>query len=782
VSSVATLERRAAPPVPQPPVPGPAPERDSQAARIAAFAALAAFGSVHWARLVANPPGARAAAWVAIAVAAASALTLLGRIRSPGVRAVAGTAVALAGLAGGLFAAGLPARLLLPGHFGELLDGLDRGLAGLGTADFPYDGPDPWVRLSLLLGAPLLLGVAAAVGFWPHRSGARVRRGAALVLLLLLYGMAVTEHDPGHSLPRGLALLGLVGAWLWLPRLSPRQLVPAAGIVAAAGLFALPLAAKLDAQKPWWDYRSWDWFGGGKRVSFQWEHSYGPLDWPRKGTTLLYAKSDRPHYWKAETLDRFDGFRWLRSHDNEGTRAAAELPQNFNPQGRSWNYYEYNPRWDDRARFTVRALSSDFVVGMGTTYSVLGAPTVGSADGTTITLTKPLERGDTYTVRGYVPDPTARQMRGAPAGYPEAIGQYTAIFLPRRGETAFGNGLEGDAARSAQPPPVAVFPPLRGAATTGSPGAYSRLSRSPYGRMYRLARRLAAGSPTAYDAVRRIQDHLRRNYAYDEKVPSHAFPLAAFLFKDRAGYCQQFSGAMALMLRMVGIPARVASGFAPGSYNGDTREYRVRDLDAHSWVEVYFAGIGWVTFDPTPPATPAERPSLGPEDVAATGNARNPRGGGAPSGGNRPAGAPGAGGGDSGATLQWWAAPLILALLGALSAGVAALRSRGRGGNRPGALVDAQLRELRAALPRLGLPLAAGTTLLALERRLGRLAGPAAASYAAGLRSHRYGAMPDGLPGREDRRALRRELTRRGSLRTRLLGFVAFPPGGPRRR
>ena len=92
----------------------------------------------------------------------------------------------------------------------------------------------------------------------------------------------------------------------------------------------------------------------------------------------------------------------------------------------------------------------------------------------------------------------------------------------------------------------------------------------------------------------------RDGFTYSERPPDHEYPLEAFLFEDKIGYCQQFSGAMALMLRMSGIPARVVSGFSPGSLNRDSGEYRVRDLDAHSWVEVYFNDIGWVTFDPTP--------------------------------------------------------------------------------------------------------------------------------------------------------------------------------------
>ena len=82
-------------------------------------------------------------------------------------------------------------------------------------------------------------------------------------------------------------------------------------------------------------------------------------------------------------------------------------------------------------------------------------------------------------------------------------------------------------------------------------------------------------------------------------------PLEHFLFDTKAGYCQHFSGAMALLLRFGGIPARVATGFSPGGFRKRQGEWVVRDRDAHSWVEAWFDGIGWVTFDPTPTATPA---------------------------------------------------------------------------------------------------------------------------------------------------------------------------------
>src|ERR687898_1358177 len=139
--------------------------------------------------------------------------------------------------------------------------------------------------------------------------------------------------------------------------------------------------------------------------------------------------------------------------------------------------------------------------------------------------------------------------------------------------------------------------------------------------MYEQAQALTAEEPTVYDAVNSVEAYLQESFRYVERVPTRPIPLMGFMYEDERGYCQQFSGAMALMLRMSGIPARVAAGFAPGSFNRDSGEFRVRDLDAHSWVEVYFNGIGWVTFDPTPAAAPAEAPAADLSPSSANGRA-----------------------------------------------------------------------------------------------------------------------------------------------------------------
>ena len=769
------------PPVTSPP-PGaaeplePLEQRDSLAVRVAAFAALLAFAAGHWATLVADPPPLRMAALVVFLTAGGLALALIPTFGGQGGRgslssrgrhaACAGVSAVL--LVGGLVVTGLALRLLWPGNWDELADELDRGLSAIHTVSWPYSGGEEPVRLAVLLGAPLLGGLAAVMAFWPApRRGAVLLRALALVLLLVLYGTAVTEHELGQPLLRGAVLLVLVAAWLWLPRLAPREATVGAAAVLAVGVLAMPLSAGLDADSPWWDYPSWNWLGGEGDVAFDWNHSYGPLNWPRDGKTLLNVRTNQPTYLKAETLDSFDGRRWVRGAGGGDGRPGAELPS---PAPR---------RWERRVRVTVRALRTDFVVTTGTPLSVDGAdPVKPSADGTVAKLGKPLEKGEAYDVRAYVPEPRPAEMRAAEPGsegpgsnYLSVAARYTGIALPA----------------TAAPGPGAsrpVFVPPRGLLGVGGTTSVSReLAESPYARTYRLARRLTQNAPTTFDAVRGVERYLERNMRYDEGPPARRFPLDAFLFEDKIGYCQQFSGAMGLILRMSGIPARVVSGFSPGVRDLETRnEYKVRDLDAHSWVEVYFAGIGWVTFDPTPPVAPAQSQvpgfDLGGGDRVAgeASTAREPKPPPDPS--SEPTTS--AAGREEGGGVPVAGLLAVLALIGAVGAGLLVgrrLRSLRRLDGRAGD--EARLRELERALPRVGLAPGPGTTLLGMERLLGEVAGPASARYAARLRAHRFASTSAGLPDAAARRALRRELGGRG-LRGRLRALRALPPGGPR--
>src|SRR6185369_2136665 len=152
--------------------------------------------------------------------------------------------------------------------------------------------------------------------------------------------------------------------------------------------------------------------------------------------------------------------------------------------------------------------------------------------------------------------------------------------------------------------------------------------------------------------------------------------LDAFLFRDRAGYCQHFSGSTALLLRMGGVPARVATGFSPGSRDGG--DHIIRDLDAHSWVEAYFPGIGWVTFDPTPGDSPARSQQTDTLAVRATSPSPQHGTGSAgdrqsdPTAGGSAASKQDAGGDPA----PWMAALAVLAALMAATAGLAVRRQR----------------------------------------------------------------------------------------------------------
>ena len=119
-----------------------------------------------------------------------------------------------------------------------------------------------------------------------------------------------------------------------------------------------------------------------------------------------------------------------------------------------------------------------------------------------------------------------------------------------------------------------------------------------------LARRVTASGDNALDKAIALESYLRTNYGYTLDLTGKLGddPLARFLFETKEGHCEYFASAMAIMLRSIGIPSREVNGFLPGEYNDLGGDYIVRASDAHSWVEAYFPGTGWLTFDPTPAA------------------------------------------------------------------------------------------------------------------------------------------------------------------------------------
>lgn len=121
-------------------------------------------------------------------------------------------------------------------------------------------------------------------------------------------------------------------------------------------------------------------------------------------------------------------------------------------------------------------------------------------------------------------------------------------------------------------------------------------------RIRNLAEQITAKQPTRFRKAQAIEQYLLKHYDYTLELPNPlpADPLAHFLFERKKGHCEYFATAMAIMLRTIGLPARVVNGFRGGEYNDITGSYMIRAKDAHSWVEAYFTDYGWYTFDPTP--------------------------------------------------------------------------------------------------------------------------------------------------------------------------------------
>jgi hypothetical protein len=121
-------------------------------------------------------------------------------------------------------------------------------------------------------------------------------------------------------------------------------------------------------------------------------------------------------------------------------------------------------------------------------------------------------------------------------------------------------------------------------------------------RIPQLAAQVAGSASNSYDKAVALEQYLKTHYGYTLQLPTSpvADPLANFLFERKQGHCEYFASSMAIMLRTLRIPARVVNGFVSDEFNDLTGNYVVRARNAHAWVEAYFPGYGWITFDPTP--------------------------------------------------------------------------------------------------------------------------------------------------------------------------------------
>ena len=516
-------------------------------------------------------PTAGERAWYAVGTGALAMGGLLAAARLTGAaRALAVAAITAGVVALAFLAAGIGDELLRPDRWGELAGGITRGIDALPGARVPYRGIDEWTRIVIPLGGTVLTAVAALAAFWPRRS----RVGfplVALILLVTLYAVPAVALDFKGEFLRGALLALLVLAFLRLERLRLTEARGAAVLAGGTAVAALIVAPALDRDTPWWDYETWALSTAASHsTSFSWDHTYGPLDWPRDGREMLRVKARQPAYWKAENLDIFDGERWRQSHTGTSEATIEELPSN--PAALD--------RWSQNIKVSVRNLRTRTFVAAGI---VLGAPdmphraAIPAGPPGIWSASRTLRRGDTYTARVYTPRPTERELAAAGIGYDRDFSAFRGIEL-----------LDGKLPASAGPAAVQVsFPEwndrptsIRAIRLAGPAGRLrfvdgdQALKRSDLRRTWALSQRLKRGATNPFEYVKAVEDYLSTGFNYSESPPAAARTLEGFLFDAKSGYCQQYSGAMALLLRMAGIPARVATGFTAGSL--DRRAERVR--------------------------------------------------------------------------------------------------------------------------------------------------------------------------------------------------------------
>jgi hypothetical protein len=127
-----------------------------------------------------------------------------------------------------------------------------------------------------------------------------------------------------------------------------------------------------------------------------------------------------------------------------------------------------------------------------------------------------------------------------------------------------------------------------------------------------LARRVTVSAVTPHESITAVLTHLLSGYQYslDAETTTSLHPIDDFLFRRKTGYCEHYATAMVIMLRTLGIPARLVTGFLATEWNEFGGYYTVRQRDAHAWVEVFYPHAGWITLDPTPTAASIPSPSM----------------------------------------------------------------------------------------------------------------------------------------------------------------------------
>jgi transglutaminase-like putative cysteine protease len=300
-------------------------------------------------------------------------------------------------------------------------------------------------------------------------------------------------------------------------------------------------------------------------------------------TPVLQVRAPGPLYLRATTADRYAG-QAITSSDSSATAVAANadvVAQDALPLDRA----AVQAQVRILASRTSVAFTPDTPLRFSQSTQV---ETRGTLDDiAAIRFDVPVQQNQEYTVVSALSTATAQELRAAGEDYPDWV-RSRYLQLPRR------------------------------------------MPR----RVLETARSASGSATSAYDRAINIESFLRNNYTYSTHVPTPPPDrdwVDYFLFDSKQGYCDYFATAMTILLRMDGVPARVASGFAPGDYDDATGASTVRENHAHTWVEAYFPRYGWIVFEPSairpiptrfeePPQAVAAPPPPAPSDASASGN------------------------------------------------------------------------------------------------------------------------------------------------------------------
>lgn len=288
---------------------------------------------------------------------------------------------------------------------------------------------------------------------------------------------------------------------------------------------------------------------------------------------VLYVEAapDQRYYWRSRVFERYDAGRWEPSatHRVPYLNAPVDIPVDPAIYGAA--------RRESTQRFTIgnggtrlvytapQPDNIDVAARIDVTYTQGGVDSNSPVNVSVIRPTRVLERGMSYVASSQLSVASAFDLRTATTDYPTWV---TAENL--------------------------------------------YLGFSVSARVTQLAREIVqqANATTPYDQAKAIETYLRQNIAYNERIPAppaNVDPVEWFLFEMQQGYCTYYATAMIVMLRSLGIPARMAAGFAQGQFDASLGQFVVRERDAHTWVEAYFPGYGWIEFEPTSAQAPLNR-------------------------------------------------------------------------------------------------------------------------------------------------------------------------------